>query len=183
MTEHAPAAPSPWLVRWAHLIPIGALVLDLACGHGRHARWLAARDCRVTALDRDAAALASLAGLERISPRQVDLEGDAWPLEDDAYDSIIVTNYLYRPRLAALAHALRGDGVLIYETFMVGNEQYGRPRNPQFLLREDELLEVFGRSLATIAFEQGTVDRPDRAVVQRYVGIRSASARAVVLAR
>lgn len=182
MVEHAGAAPSSWLVRWAHLVPAGAQVLDLACGRGRHARWLAARGCQVSAIDRDAEALAALAGLERITARLADLEGDTWPIEDGGYDAVVVTNYLYRPRVAALVQALRAGGVLLYETFMVGNEQYGRPRSPQFLLRENELLEVFGASLATIAFEQGAVDRPDRAIVQRYVGIRSARAAGAALA-
>jgi hypothetical protein len=120
---------------------------------------------RVTAVDRDVAALQSLAG-PRCTVREIDLEGGAaWPL-GGGYDGIVVTNYLHRPLLPALGAALAPGGILIYETFAAGNERFGRPNNPDFLLRPGELLEAFAR-LTVIAFEQGEVSRPRPAVIQR----------------
>lgn len=183
MSEHDALRPSAWVVRWAHLIEPGSRILDLACGRGRHARWFAERGCQVSAVDRDAEAIASLAGKKSLVAWQADLEQGPWPFAASEFDAIVVTNYLYRPRLASLSQALAADGVLIYETFMLGNEAFGRPRNPEFLLRDSELLEVFGATLATIGFEQGTIESPKPAVIQRYVGVRGDSARAVVLAK
>lgn len=183
MAEHDSLLPSAWVARWQHLIAHEATVLDLACGHGRHARWFASRGCRVSAVDRDAEALASLAGVAGVTAIQSDLEQAPWPFDGNAFDAIVVTNYLFRPRLDLLAPALARNGVLIYETFMLGNEAFGRPRNPEFLLQEGELLQVFGAALATVAFEQGTIAVPKPAVVQRYVGIRSPSAAHASLAK
>jgi hypothetical protein len=86
------------------------------------------------------------------------------------YDGIVVTNYLHRPLLRPLAAALAPGGALIYETFMVGNERFGRPRNPDFLLRPGEWLEAFA-ALGVVAFEQGEVAQPRPAMVQRIVAI------------
>jgi SAM-dependent methyltransferase len=102
--------------------------------------------------------------------RRIDLEtDDRWPLGDD-YDGIIVTNYLHRPLLPAIARALAPGGVLIYETFARGNERFGRPRNPDFLLRPGELLEAF-TTLTVVAFEQGEVSVPRPAVIQRLAAV------------
>jgi SAM-dependent methyltransferase len=169
--------PSVWVERWARLIAPGAEVLDLACGEGRHARLLAARGHRVTALDRDREALAALADLAGIEPLRADLEdGSPWPLAGRRFGGIVVTNYLHRPLFRNLIDALAPQGVLIYETFMSGNERFGKPSNPQFLLRPGELLEAFGAALGVVAFEQGVVARPKPAALQRLCALRGAAA-------
>lgn len=147
-------------------------MLDLAAGPGRHARFLAARGCRVLAVDRDGAALATLADVPRIETRTVDLEAGRWPLPGERFDAIVVTNYLHRPLFPHLFAALAADGVLLYETFARGNEAYGRPANPAFLLEPDELLRVVAGKVAVVAFEQGYVAAADRsAVVQRIAAV------------
>ena len=144
-------------------------MLDLAAGSGRHVRLLRDRGFAVCAVDRDTAALLPFAG-SRCEVRRIDLEIDDHSALGDDYDGIIVTNYLHRPLLPAIARALAPGGVLIYETFAHGNERFGRPRNPDFLLRPGELLEAF-TALTVVAFEQGQVSAPRPAVVQRLAGV------------
>lgn len=164
---HAPA-PSPWVQRFAASIPAGGRVLDLACGSGRHARLLASLGYRVTAVDRDAEAIAELAAAQAgIHTQVLDLELGTWPFASAGFEAVVVTNYLHRPRFAALLDLLSPEGVLIYETFMSGNEALGRPANPEFLLRPGELLERVRDRLTVIAFEQGRIERPKPACVQR----------------
>ena len=163
--------PSDWVKRFLPLIKPGGLVLDLAAGNGRHVRLL--RDCGFTvcAVDQDTTALLALAG-PCCEVRRIDLEtNDRWQLGDD-YDGIIVTNYLHRPLFPAIARALAPGGVLIYETFARGNERFGRPHNPDFLLCPGELLEAFA-TLTVVAFEQGQVSVPRPAVIQRLAAVRS----------
>lgn len=159
---------SDWVARFAPLIPPGE-VLDLACGGGRHARLLAAHGHPVLAVDRDEAALARAAG-PGITVLQADLEeeGAAWPFEDGRFAGIVVTNYLHRPLFPHLFRSLAPQGILIYETFAVGNEQFGKPSRPDFLLARGELLAEAARSgVRVIAYEDGRVDTPRPAVVQR----------------
>jgi SAM-dependent methyltransferase len=144
-------------------------VLDLAAGEGRHTRLLLDRGFAVAAVDRDIEALRPLVA-HNCELLAVDLEtGGPWP-PGGAYNGIVVTNYLYRPLFPAIAAALAPGGVLMYETFMVGNERFGRPRNPEFLLRRGELLEAFAM-LTIIAFEQGEVSRPRPAMIQRIAAV------------
>jgi SAM-dependent methyltransferase len=178
---HELQAPSPWVVRWAGLIPAGGAVLDVAAGHGRHARHLAAQGYRVTAVDRDPAVLAGLAEVAGVRTVLVDLEGAPWPLEPGAFDGVVVANYLHRPLFDALTASLAPGGVLVYETFMQGNERYGRPSNPDFLLRPYELADAWRGRLAVVAFEQGRVDRPKPAVVQRVCAVRAGAAADVTI--
>lgn len=167
------ASPSPWVSRFASLIRPGGDVLDLACGSGRHVRLLSSMGYRVEAVDRDAAALAPLQALPGVMTREADLEGGPWPYHSRAFDGIVVSNYLWRPLLPSLLNSLEEEGVLIYETFMSGNEQFGRPANPQFLLRPGELLDLVTRKRFTvIAFEQGEVESPRPAVIQRICARR-----------
>jgi SAM-dependent methyltransferase len=165
--------PSRWVRRFAPLIAPGGRVLDLACGSGRHSLFLAAEGFRVEAVDRDAAAIAALAPLDpRVSARVADIEGGPWPYYGHVFDAVVVTNYLFRPLLPLIMNALDLNGVLIYETFMVGNERFGKPSNPAFLLRQGELLDVLRPKLNVVAFEQGEVELPRPAVVQRICAVR-----------
>jgi SAM-dependent methyltransferase len=168
---HDADAPSEWVRRWARLAAPGGRVLDLACGGGRHARFLAGLGLRVLAVDRDPAARDALAGIAGVEVRVADLEGGAWTLEGERFGGIVVTNYLHRPLFPRLVEALAEGGVLIYETFAAGNGRYGRPANPDFLLQPNELLERT-RPLVPVAFEQGRVERPRPAVVQRLCAVR-----------
>lgn len=165
--------PSDWVVRWAPRIAKSGRVLDLACGSGRHARWLAAQGYAVEAVDRDAAALASLAGCAGIATRVADLEGAPWPYAEEQFDGIVVTNYLHRPLFPALLDALAPASVLIYETFALGNERFGRPRNPDFLLKPGELLRFAHGRLEVIAYENVTLEFPRPAVVQRICALNA----------
>ena len=152
-------------MRWAPLAVRGP-VLDVASGAGRHARVFLDRQLAVVAVDR---APQSIPGAQFV---QADLEdGSPWPFAGQRFGAIVVTNYLHRPLLPVLAGALGEGGVLIYETFMAGNERYGRPSNPNFLLRPGELLQAFG-ALTIVAFEQGD---SGKAVVQRVCAIRAAA--------
>lgn len=165
-------APSPWVARCASCLPAGGRVLDFACGAGRHALWLAARGFRVDATDRDTAALRALAGAAGVVPVEADLEIGPWPFDSDGYDAVVVTNYLFRPRLQQLLACLRPGGVLVYETFMRGNERFGKPSNPDFLLHEGELLELVRDGFSVVAFEQGEIAKPKPAMVQRICAVK-----------
>lgn len=162
--------PSAWVERFLQLIKPGGLVLDVAAGNGRHVRLLRDHGFDVCAVDRDIAVLLALSG-PRCKVRRIDLEYDDSTQLGDNYDGIIVTNYFHRPLLPALARALAPGGALIYETFACGNERFGRPRNPDFLLRPGELLEAFS-DLTVVAFEQGDVSIPRQAVMQRLAAVR-----------
>jgi SAM-dependent methyltransferase len=171
-------AVSPWVARFAPLVPPGE-VLDLACGGGRHARLLAGLGHPVLALDRDAEALRLAAGTG-ITILQCDLEDGVspWPFEARRFAGIVVTNYLHRPLMAKLLSSLAPGGVLIYETFSIGNEAFGRPSNPDFLLAEGELLALAASGeLAVVAYEDGVVDAPKPAMVQRLCARGPALAR------
>lgn len=163
--SHEP--PSFWLIRYAPLIPAGGAVLDLACGSGRNARWLAGQGWRVEAVDRDETAIADLQQITAVHAFQADLENGPWPFHGQTFDGIVVCRYLHRPLLPLLEHSLAAGGVLIYETFMLGQEQFGRPRNPDFLLRPDELLDAFSGTLEIVAFEQGAMHEPQPVMLQR----------------
>ncbi len=168
-----PGTPSPWVTRFATLIPRGGLVLDLACGRGRHTRYLLSRGYRVVAVDIDVSGLDDLRAPGSLEVLAADLEAESWPLENLRFDAIIVTNYLHRPRLPGLAQSLRPSGVLIYETFAKGHEHLGRPRNPDFLLEPGELLDVFAPGLTIVAYEHGRRDNPSPRVTQRICGVRN----------
>ena len=164
---HDIATPSAWVVRWADWVPAGGRVLDLACGKGRHARYFAARGHPVEAVDRDPVKLGLLEGIQGVHARHADLEGGPWPFAGQQFGGIVVANYLHRPLFPHLLAALATGGVLIYETFAAGNERYGRPSNPAFLLAPGELLDVVHGRLRVIAYEELYVSEPRPAVVQR----------------
>ena len=170
-------APAAWVQRWAGLVPACGRVLDVACGHGRHARFFAARGHAVDAVDRNAAALegianlANLTNLANIRPLCADIEAEAWPYPPHVFSAVVVTNYLHRPLFPVLLDALAPGGVLIYETFALGNERFGRPSNPDFLLQPGELLEIVRERLRVVAYEDLVVETPRAACVQRVVAV------------
>lgn len=176
-----PDQPSAWVRRFAPLVAPGGTVLDVACGFGRHARYFAGLGHPVDAVDRASEGLAGLASVAGVTTRQADLENAPWPLAGRRYAGIVVVNYLHRPLFPHLVEALAEGGVLIYETFMIGNERFGRPSNPDFLLRPDELFEAFAERLFVVAFEQGETTRPKQAVVQRLCGVKAPDATRLLL--
>lgn len=165
--------PSPWVVRHAGRFSKSGEILDLACGSGRHARYLAGLGYALVAVDRDAEAISGLAAIAGIRAAQLDLEGDDWPLAGCQFAGVVVTNYLWRARLPDLLALLAPGGMLIYETFMLGNEAYGKPSNPEFLLRPGELREIVkAAGLREIDFVEGFVDRPKPAMRQAICAVR-----------
>ena len=166
MKAHDIVAPSAWVVRWAPLIAQGT-VLDVACGGGRHSKLFLDRGLKVVAVDREPQ---QIPGARFI---QADLEnGNPWPLPGERFDAVVVTNYLYRPLMGRLRDCLAEHGVLIYETFMLGNERFGKPSNPGFLLRPGELLETF-QGMTVKAFEEGEVREPKPAMIQRLCAVQA----------
>jgi SAM-dependent methyltransferase len=152
------------------LIPNGCAVLDVAAGSGRHSRFFADRGHPVTAIDRDTSLLGSHPGVEVI---QADLEdGSPWPLRERTFGAVNVTNYLHRPLMPDLLGALAPGGVLLYETFMAGNERFGRPSRPEFLLKDGELLELARGRLSVTAYEARLISDPRMAMVQRIAARR-----------
>jgi SAM-dependent methyltransferase len=164
-------APSEWVCRWADMIPEGARVLDVAAGNGRHARFFAARACRVDAVDRQAEAMALLGTVPGINALCADIESGSWPYAGRTFDGIVVANYLHRPLFPILLGALAPGGVLIYETFSAGNEKYGRPRSPDFLLQSGELLEVARGRLRVVAYEDVYTSNPREAMIQHLCAV------------
>jgi SAM-dependent methyltransferase len=146
-------APSPWVTRWAAGIPTGGEVLDLACGGGRHAVYLAGQGFRVTAVDRDMSLSAPHHGLAGVAWLEADLEAAPWPLAGRRFDGVLVSRYLHRPLFEPLLASLAPGGILIYETFSLGQARYGRPRNPAHLLMPGELLEWVRGQLRVLAYE------------------------------
>lgn len=166
--SHASAGPSAWVARFAPLVPTGSTVLDLACGSGRHSRLFLDRGHPVLAVDRDLSRLGELAGHSRLEALACDLEEGTIPdFFRRHFGAIVVTNYLQRPLFGPLAAALAPGGILLYETFAKGNERFGKPSNPAFLLDEGELLRAFQDKLKVIAYEDVVVDEPRPAAVQR----------------
>jgi SAM-dependent methyltransferase len=165
---HGSGPPSAWIVRFAGLVPEGGAVLDLAAGHGRHARHFRDRGHPVTALDRDASLLVEIAGVEAVA---ADLEDGPWPLPGRRFAGIVVTNYLHRPLFPDLIAALASGGALLYETFADGNERFGKPANPAHLLRRGELLDLALGRLRIVAYEDLEVSEPRPAMVQRLAAV------------
>jgi SAM-dependent methyltransferase len=165
---HGTEAPSEWVQRWAHVIPAGGAVLDVACGFGRHMRWLAQRGHPVTGVDRAQDAVDALAGLGEAL--LADLENGPWPLPGRTFAGVVVTNYLWRPLLPSIMDSVAPGGLLIYETFAAGNETVGKPSRPDFLLQPGELLRSCS-GLRVVAYEDGFLDEPAR-FVQRIAAVR-----------
>ncbi|MCR9244890.1 MAG: class I SAM-dependent methyltransferase [bacterium] len=163
--------PSAAIQRWLPLVPTGGAVLDVAAGSGRHARLFAEHGHPVVALDRDVTVLRT-APDPHIEVLAADLEADPWPVAGRTFAAVVVTNYLWRPLLPTLVASVQPGGVLLYETFAVGNERYGRPRNPDFLLRPGELLAAIRGELRLREYGHGAEGLPPAAVRQRICAIR-----------
>lgn len=125
----------------------------------------------MTAVDIDASKLIDLAGDPAVEVVETDLEGSKWPFSGRRFDGIVVTNYLHRPLLASLARSLLPGGVLIYETFGEGHERHGRPRNPEYLLKKEELLRAYEHCLDVVAYEHIREAEPRLAVRQRICAV------------
>ena len=166
----SPIPPSPWIVRHAYLLAAGGSVLDVACGGGRHVRWLQARGHGVSAVDRNAEAIEGLRDIASVLV--ADLESGPWPYADRQFDAVIVTNYLWRPLLPRIVQAVAPGGVLLYETFALGQASIGKPSNPDFLLRPGELLDAARPALRVLAYEDGYVEHPQPAYLQRIAAVR-----------
>ena len=139
----------------------------MACGSGRHARFFLHRNLNVTAVDRENVVIPGARFV------QADLEdGSPWPFAGECFEGVVVTNYLHRPLFPRLRESLAPGGVLIYETFMAGNERFGKPSNPRFLLRPGELLEAF-KDLTVKGYEEGEVAEPKPAMIQRLCAVRA----------
>lgn len=176
---HGSGEPSAWVVEYGRLIPNitqenRGNILDLACGKGRHTRHFLALEYRVTAVDRNISGLDDIASTQDLEIIEADLEaeGAVWPLEGRVFAGVVVTNYLWRPILPHIVAAVAHGGVLIYETFAQGNEQFGRPRNPDHLLRPGELKATVDGELDVIAYEHKEVSTPRPAMIQRICARR-----------
>ncbi|MBC6441110.1 MAG: methyltransferase domain-containing protein [Rhodospirillales bacterium] len=171
----ASQAPSDWITRFAPLVPPDGAVLDLAAGGGRHSRHFLERGHSLTAVDRTIEGLHDLLNADRAEVLEHDLEdGSPLPLPERIFDGVVVTNYLYRPILPDIVAAVASGGILLYETFALGNERFGRPRNPDFLLKPGELLDAVAGHLRVLAYEDLIVDTPAPAAVQRICAQREA---------
>ena len=173
---HGTGAPSPWLVRWAGLLPPTGTALDLACGAGRHLRWLAAQGLHPTGIDRDATAIAACADLAQAGQAallQADIEAGPWPCPGRQFDVVVVTNYLWRPLWPHILGSIAPGGVLLYETFADGHQSVGKPSRPDFLLQPGELLQRCA-GLRIVGFEDGFLDAPPR-FLQRVAAVRPAA--------
>ena len=172
-THNTPVVePSPWVVRFAGLVRRGTAVLDIACGGGRHCQLFLDLGHPVTALDRDLSRLALARDTPGFTTIEADLEdGSPWPLAGRLFGAVVVTNYLHRPLFPSIIAGLEPGGVLIYETFALGNERFGKPRNPDHLLAAGELLEAVRGSLKVIAYEDLERPPPKRARIQRICAV------------
>lgn len=165
--------PSPWVVRFAPLARPRGAALDLACGAGRHGRLLRSMGMRVTFVDRDLSRTEDLRPDASVEMIEADLETEGdFPLAGRRFDLVVVTNYLWRPRLADVLSLVAPCGLLIYETFGIGNERYGRPANPDFLLRPGELATAAAGDFSVLAYEHGERTVPSPAVIQRIAAVR-----------
>ena len=165
---HGAQAPSSWITRFAHLARPQGQVLDIACGLGRHMRLFHAQNHQVTGIDQAQAAIDAVANLGHAV--QADIENKPWPLPGQQFDTVVVTNYLWRPLWPQILDSVKPGGLLLYETFAQGNEAFGKPSRPDFLLAPGELLKVC-KGWTIVAYEHGQLRQPER-VVQRIAAIK-----------
>lgn len=163
----------PWVERFAPFVPDGGTVLDLACGSGRHTRLFLDRGNPVVAVDINVSGVTDLRGREGLEIVEADLEdGRPFPLGGRRFSGVVVSAYLHRPLLPKLVDAVAPAGVLIYTTAACGNERFGKPTNPAFLLRPGELLDAVRGHLRVLAYEDLVVQEPRTVAVQRICARR-----------
>ena len=162
------AKPSLWVERYIGGIISGGRVLDVACGAGRHIGLAREFGYPVVGVDRDVAAAAmEFGGDPGVDLVAFDLEnGRAFPFAPGSFSGVVVTNYLWRPILPDIVAAVAGAGVLVYETFRIGNERFGKPSCADFLLRPNELLEAIAGRLHVVAYEEAELEQPARLVAR-----------------
>ena len=165
---HGAQAPSSWITRLAHLARPQGQVLDIACGLGRHMRLFHAQNHIVVGIDQAQAAIDAVANLGQAI--QADIENGPWPLPGQQFDTVVVTNYLWRPLWPQILDSVKPGGLLLYETFAQGNEAFGKPSRADFLLAPGELLKVC-KGWTIVAYEHGQLRQPER-VVQRIAAIK-----------
>ena len=166
-------APSPWVTRFTAELPATGRIIDIACGSGRHTRLLVPLGYQLTAVDRNLSGIQDLSNLDNVELLKYDLESDIWPFQPESAAGIIVANYLHRPHFKLLCETLANNGLLIFETFAVGNEAFGRPRNPEFLLKPGELRDVFGGCMDILGYEEVEEKLPKPAIKQRICARKS----------
>ena len=173
MLEMRVPVPSSWVERHLDGFPAAGHVLDVACGGGRHLRLLSRSGRTLTGIDRTLDGVRDLVGVDGITLIEADLENGApFPVAGQRFGGVIVTNYLYRPILPAIVAAVADDGLLVYETFALGHEKLGRPSNPDFLLRPNELIDAVRPHLTIVAYTHGRIDDDGRPrVVQRIAAV------------
>ena len=151
---------SPWIEKHVNLIPKDQAVIDVACGNGRHSLFFLEQGYEVIAVDIDTSVIAGNEGRSGLSIVQADLEGAPWPFRPESVGAIVVVNYLWRPLFSHLRETLKPGGILLYDTFAQGNEKYGRPRNPDFLLMPGELSEQLSQNFDIIDSFDGYIENP-----------------------
>jgi hypothetical protein len=143
-------------------------ILDFASGFGRHSIQISKEGNFVTAIDKDQEKLNYYKHIKNIETICFDLEtNEIWPLKKNFYDLVIVTNYLYRPRITEIGDLVRKEGYILYETFSEGNEKYGKPKSKKFLLKERELIDTFEDQFEIIDYFNGCVEEPIKKIIQR----------------
>ena len=166
------SSPSTWVMQKAQSWPKGSKILDFAAGKGRHSFALSELHCKkfdILAVDQNSEELKNLKKVcSDITICHADLEKNTvWPFFDQKFDVVLVTNYLFRPRLTDLFSLIRTGGCIVYETFAEGNEIYGKPRNPDYLLSKGELLKILPKDFEVVDYFHGKVEQPKPAIIQR----------------
>ena len=170
MSSHLKQLPSTWIIDNVNTITNNKelKILDFASGHGRHSTTLASNKRKITAVDNDSLKLSTYKNYQNIKTICFDLETEEdWPLKNNYYDIVIVTNYLYRPKIKKIGDLIKENGYLFYETFARGNEKYGKPTNPNFLLKNRELIKTFQTSFKILYYFNGQEISRKKSIIQR----------------
>lgn len=163
---------SPWIRKYSSLFPKEFPILDVACGKGRHSFHMQNLGYDVVAVDKDTTAINDCQPPSNIFVVEADLENHLWPFSRQVFSGVIVVNYLWRPLFQDIFSSLAPGGVLLYDTFAQGNENFGRPRNPDFLLAPDELKTLCTETFDIFDYFHGAITSPAPAVRQSIAAIK-----------